>query len=684
MTWAGRRQKGYRKQYSHMLHEHSNYPTPSSFHHDFCRKDAFLHNIRVAVSFVAILHVTCLVLQTLARVGVILVTRPIQGSEVLRAWTVTECMARGLWMDNAFLCRVDLVPLLILLILVSTRMLRRWVFYAMALYYVVVHNIVIALAFANIPYMAEFAKVLSSTWFVWFGGDRSVAKMLLEDRTMLSFVILGLVIWTIYGCWCVFLAKRHGRRLKSVSAGQERPTWRPLLASGVMIILWGVGARGKVTSDVIGYRDAFFCDDAVLCQASMCQALSMMETWSMDQAMVRGDKLHLLEEKELSKLSIEFYGRSFAEHPLLRRVPANEAAPLYGRKPNVVLILMESMSIWYTHEYNPEMCCTPCLDSLIRESLFFPNCYSTGFRTNNGITGSLYSQLAVLERHSIHHRLGIQYEGLPPSLKGLGYHNMFFCTHGAEFDKLGEFIPRNGFDDFFCTRDYPEDEVVTCWGVSDKFLYTFALDKMKREAQKNQPFFSVLLTITHHPPYHIPEGFHGKSGTKDLQSLELADRYLKDFLTAAAKEPWYENTVFVLVGDHGKRVTRNESEVSDQINHVPLLVFGHGIKPGKCLSLVSQADIPAIVMGLLGEEYEYESVAQDVLSQERDYVLYSTMTHLVCRSNDRLFARHEAAGRSLYFIIDGKELRKVAPDEEFLRMERYCLTTFQLADFRIQ
>ena len=91
-------------------------------------------------------------------------------------------------------------------------------------------------------------------------------------------------------------------------------------------------------------------------------------------------------------------------------------------------------------------------------------------------------------------------------------------------------------------------------------------------------------------------------------------------------------------------------------------------------------DIPAILLGLLGCEYDYENLGKDVMKKERDYVCYSTMEHIACRSKDRLFGYHVSENRRMYFRIDGRKMTEVPCDSEFEKMEHYCFATFQLSD----
>ena len=88
-----------------------------------------------------------------------------------------------------------------------------------------------------------------------------------------------------------------------------------------------------------------------------------------------------------------------------------------------------------------------------------------------------------------------------------GYENMFFMTHEAQYDNMKAFFTTNGYDEIFSQEDYPKSEVVNSFGVSDHFLFGYALDKINRQAATRKPFLATLLTISNHPPYVIPSFF---------------------------------------------------------------------------------------------------------------------------------------------------------------------------------
>src|SRR5690606_15380921 len=102
------------------------------------------------------------------------------------------------------------------------------------------------------------------------------------------------------------------------------------------------------------------------------------------------------------------------------------------------------------------------------------------------------------------------------------------------------------------------------WGISDKNLF---LEANKILARQTKPFFSVIQTADNHRPYTIPEEDRKEFEIKQLptdslerngfQSVEeynafrYTDFCYRKFMEAASKEAYFNNTLFVFIGDHG-------------------------------------------------------------------------------------------------------------------------------------
>ena len=99
------------------------------------------------------------------------------------------------------------------------------------------------------------------------------------------------------------------------------------------------------------------------------------------------------------------------------------------------------------------------------------------------------------------------------------------------------FFSTNGYDDIYSQENYPKNEVVNSFGVSDHFLFNYSLPIINKVAKSGKPFFATLLTISNHPPYIIPSFFHAKTSKPETQIVEYADWAIGDFIKKAKKQP---------------------------------------------------------------------------------------------------------------------------------------------------
>ena len=299
---------------------------------------------------------------------------------------------------------------------------------------------------------------------------------------------------------------------------------------------------------------------------------------------------------------------------VINPLPAHTEATTAARhRPNVVVILMESMSANLMGTFGNNSHLTPTLDSLYNHSLAFDHFYSAGIHTTHGMTATLYSFPAIMFRNLMKGTVTPHRHGIATVLKEHNYNNMFFMTHEAQYDNMKAFFATNGYDDIYSQESYPKSEVVNSFGVSDHFLFSYALNTINRKAATGKPFFATILTISNHPPYIVPSWFKARSKDKEQQIVEYADWCVGDFLKKAKREPWYKNTIFIIQADHGKIVAGSGGELPQSLNHIPLIMFGPGVPQMRYDGLGMQVDVMPTLFGLIGMSYTSYGFGQDLL-----------------------------------------------------------------------
>jgi len=637
-------------------------------------------------------HVVCLLMLSLMRAVQYVALHGMMGRDT--ATTAVPAFMRGLWFDNVVGCWALVVPLAAVLVAAALGGLRRWMLRAAVMWLCLADVLMIAASAANIPYYAYFAKVINSSIFNWFGYAGTTAGMIAGDGSYVFYAALAVAAAVLLVC---LQRKWFGLCWNGVALPPRgRQTWAGrllrLLPAAALTGLCVFGIRGRTGYNPIKISEAYYCNDAFLNQLGIAPMFNLL-TSVMDDMRPENRALRLMPDAEaigVVRASLGITGPTDSLHVLRRNGESVEHTPALGSTagmalpnapnatpqashtpfaPNVVVILMESMSASLMATFGNEGGLTPTLDSLYETSLAFTRCYSAGIHTNHGITASLYSFPALMKRNLMKGTVTPRREGLPTVLKERGYKNYFFLTHEAQYDNMKAFLLTNGYDRVFAQEDYPAEARVNAFGVNDEFLFDYAL-KTLRQLPPYTPFHATLLTVSNHPPYVVPDDFKARSSEKEQQIVEYADRCVGEFLKRAKEEVWFDNTIFVLVGDHGKLVGTDASALPESYNHVPLIIFGKGVSPMRYDQLASQVDIMPTVLGLLGGEYVMDGFGVDLLRTQRAMVSYT--------ADDQIVAR-DTTTRYIYRPDTDQEFMYGAGDRNQLR--RYGLSVVQTAEY---
>ena len=286
--------------------------------------------------------------------------------------------------------------------------------------------------------------------------------------------------------------------------------------------------------------------------------------------------------------------------------------------------------------------------------LVFTECYSAGIHTYNGIYSTLYSHPALLARHPMKQTPLPEMCGLPQQLRDMGYHNAFFMTHDENYDNMQGFLRANGFDEIFGQSRFPSEESVGTWGVPDHVLFDHVVAHCNDRAATS-PFFIAVMTCSNHSPFIIPEGITFRPHSKELskQVVEYADWSIGHFMREASRQPWFHNTLFVFIADHGA-ARPSVYDVSLSYHHIPLLFYHpEMISPCRIDRLALQLDVTSTVLGMMPYETTQQAFGLDLLRQRRSYAYFSDDDKLGVLDGEYLYLRRMAEKKeSLYHYPD--------------------------------
>lgn len=292
------------------------------------------------------------------------------------------------------------------------------------------------------------------------------------------------------------------------------------------------------------------------------------------------------------------------ERSLLRHV-YNGQTP---KKLNVVLVINESFGSTYIDSLDNRRgeSISPNIDRLAKDGLLFTNVYATGDRTVRGLE-ALLTSFAPIPGISTARRNGSEgMNSMPYLLRQFGYKSAFLYAGDGRFDNMGHFWETIGFDNVWDERDFAEKGFKTVWGYADEHLYKEASNRLDQMTKDGQPAFLAMLTVSNHRPYTYPEGRISKNPNDKnrTNAATYADWAFGDFVDSARGKSWFDNTVFIFVGDHGPKVNGSAHVPVDGFR-VPLLFYApKHIAAARNGTLGSSLDMAPTLMGLLGISFD--------------------------------------------------------------------------------
>jgi phosphoglycerol transferase MdoB-like AlkP superfamily enzyme len=192
---------------------------------------------------------------------------------------------------------------------------------------------------------------------------------------------------------------------------------------------------------------------------------------------------------------------------------------------------------------------------------------------------------------------------------------------------MNSFWRDNHIDQIYSIYDYDPQAAVNNFGVNDSYMFDFGLQQLESRAQENKPFFASFLTVSNHGPFIVPDAYVGRAANPQEQIIAYADDAIKHFVESAQQTQWGENTLFILVADHGANLPC-PYEMVLPYHKIPVYIFGAGITPWIVSQPTSQIDIWPTVLSMLGIDYNNNSLGIDILHNHRPYAFFVSDDYL--------------------------------------------------------
>ena len=590
--------------------------------------------------------------------------------------TIIKSFIMGVRFDIVISGYILILPTLIFLTLeligFKSKSIKQFFFY----WIYILFTISFTVSTADIPYFNQFYDRFSVGAFEWMESYKIVISMIFQEPKYFLFIIPFILLQTVF---YIFLKKIFEQENKTQKINFFLNTFVSLIFLAIVFL----GIRGRIEEkSPIRIGTAYFSSNSFLNKLGLNPSFTLIRSY-LDSKDEDNRVVKFMDDKLAIEIVQKNLGITKAQYnsPIARDVQPDK---LLSVQPNVVLIIMESMSAAKMKRHGSAEELTPFLDSLSNNSIYFENIYTAGKHTFNGIFSTLFSFPALYRQHSM--KTNNQYNGISTSLLNNGYSTTYFTTHDSQFDNIEGFLRSNNFQNVISQSDYPVSEVKTTLGVPDDFMFRFSIPKINELAEKENPFFVTFMTTSDHSPFYVPEYFQPKAKAIESQIVQYADWSLQQFIQLASKEAWFNNTIFVFVADHGAAIDA-KYDIPLNYFHTPLIIYAPEIFMANEVheKIGSQIDVYPTVMGLIKQKYVNNTLGIDLLKEERKFTIINDDDKVGILDTDYLcIMKNNGAKLELYKYKEQDKFNYFDQEKEkALEMADYAKSNMQVHQIMI-
>ena len=379
---------------------------------------------------------------------------------------------------------------------------------------------------------------------------------------------------------------------------------------GVLVLLLIIPIRGGFTVSTMNLSKAYYSSNMYYNHATINPFFSLMES------MMREKKF----EKQYRFMKAQEADDIF-ERLMIDRPPGLDSIPrlLNVERPNVVFIVLESFMSKFMESLGGIPNVAVNMDKFAEEGVLFTNFYANSFRTDRGLV-SLFSGYPAQPTTSImkYPRKTQSLPSIPLSLSKAGYNSQYYYGGDADFTNMRSYLLSMGIEKIVSDVDFPIGERLSKWGAHDHVLFNRVIKDFKEE--QKEPFLKIIQTSSSHEPFQVP---YDKLKDPFENSVAYADSCLGQFIKRFRNTKYWDNTLIVLVADHGRRASSESFDSELERFQIPFVLFGGAVEESKRVdTYASQIDIAATLLDQLNLPHDEFTFSKNILNPSSPHFAY--------------------------------------------------------------
>jgi phosphoglycerol transferase MdoB-like AlkP superfamily enzyme len=502
-------------------------------------------------------------------------------------------------------------------------------------FYTIISGLMTLLYITDAGYFSYLKQRLNATVIQFLKNPAISFEMVRESYPWPVFVLL-IIILTMAAYF--ILARLVTPMFETWHSGSRK---EKVLSNTTFVLIFALGIYGSLKWYPLRWSEAFMSPDPFISNLSLNPILYVADTYSFKTTDFEEEKVRKYYPVVSEFLGIDKNGPDYdpARLNFLRSFSGNPER--MQQHPNVVVIIMESMGYYKTGIGQSKVNPTPNLDKLAGESLLFTKFYTPTVATARSVFAAITSLPDLTKPNTSGSRNPFIVNQHTPIGELKGYEKFYFLGGSASWGNIRGVLSYNIPELKIYEEGSYKSPRVDVWGISDLNLMKESFGILN-ERDANKPFFALIQSSGFHRPYTIPadnDDFkvltekdisektvqsYGFDSMADFNAMRLQDYALGRFFAMAKKSKWYDNTIFMVFGDHSLPANNalNVQDWEKQLSngyHVPLVVHSPKfIKPGVDDKLASEMDVMPTVAGLAGIPYRTRSFGRDLFNPKFD------------------------------------------------------------------
>jgi phosphoglycerol transferase MdoB-like AlkP superfamily enzyme len=471
-------------------------------------------------------------------------------------------------------------------------------------YFFIISFIMVMLYAVDFEYYDYLKQRLNAGALNYLGDAKTSMTMVWQTYPVMRLLLLTIIcISLIYGLIIFWF--------KKIKPSMYRAKKFKFILGLAFTILLGIGIFGRLNQYPLRWSDAFTFNDDFKANLSLNPVQSFLSTLQFRNSTYDIKEVRAFYPLMAKYLDIKNPGSANLNY---KRVFTPSAS---SGTPNVVVVICESFSAYKSSMWGNPLNTTPYFNDLCSKGIFFDRCFTPSYGTARGVWAVItgipdveYPNTASRNPSAVdQHTIINDYDD---------YDKLYFIGGSLSWANIRGFLTNNIGGLHMYEQDDYKAKTIDVWGISDKRLFLAANDVLKAQTH---PFVAVIQTADNHRPYTIPDEDKGNfqlkkfpvdtlkkygfQSNEELNAFRFTDFTYQTFIETARKEKYFNNTIFVFVGDHGipgdpgKMFPKAWTVDGLTTQHVPLLFYAPGLlAPQRIDRTCSQLDLMPSVSAL--------------------------------------------------------------------------------------